>query len=136
VKSLDIENSSSSKFYLTKAENVKAQTASFSDFKIGELKNGFISKANSGSIKIESLLNDFSKVEINGQFVDIDISTNATCSYAVAADLTFPHYSFNNVTFKSQNKEMSHEVLQGSKGNASSTSQMNFNCQSCTITLN
>jgi len=128
---------SSTKFYIQKANTVEATSSSFSDFYIYSLKKSFTTQSSSGSIHLTNVANGFDKIDIDGQFVNIDISVEKDANYSVSADLEFPNYNFSDVTYQSGIKKMSSEEFKGYKGNDKNpSSSINFDCKSCTIKLN
>lgn len=128
---------SSTKFYIQKANNIEATSSSFSDFYIYSLKKSFTTQSSSGSIHLTNVADGFDKIDIDGQFVNIDISVEKEANYSVSADLEFPNYNFSEITYLNRNKDLSKEVFKGYKGSEKgATSSINFDCKSCTIKLN
>lgn len=139
VKSVDevkINTSSSTTFSFDHVQSLESARCSFTNFNIGNLKDRFTTNANSGSITIKNVLEGFREISITGSFVTTAIQVAPESNFTLAADLTFPNYTFDNVTIQNREKDMSHEVLKGVKGNAGlAKSQILLDCQSCKITL-
>jgi hypothetical protein len=137
VGNLLIEKSSSSKFYVKAANVVEAPQCSFTDFSISQLKKRFVTKSSSGSIKLDNVTTGFEKISIDGQFVNIDINTQENASYKIEAELEFPNYRFHDITYSLKEKNLSNEKMSGIRGPDKNTnSKIDFDCKSCSITLN
>jgi hypothetical protein len=136
VGNLLIEKSSSSKFYVKAANVVEAPQCSFTDFSISQLKKRFVIKSSSGSIKLDNVTTGFEKISIDGQFVNIDINTQENASYKIEAELEFPNYRFHDITYSLKEKNLSNEKMSGIRGPDKNTnSKIDFDCKSCSITL-
>ncbi|MDF1549298.1 MAG: hypothetical protein P1P88_15845 [Bacteroidales bacterium] len=137
IGTLKAPGCSSSKFYIKKATSIEVTNSSFSDFYINSLKTKFTTKASSGSIHLTNVAKGFEKIDIDGQFVSIDISVEENAGYLISADLEFPNYNFKEITFQNRNKDLSKETFNGWKGsNKNASSEISFNCKSCNIRLN
>jgi len=137
VENLSLIKSSSSKFYITAANIVEATSCSFTDFSINKLKTSFVTRSSSGSIELNSVAAGFDKIKIDGSFVNIDIGVEENSNYKIKAELDFPNYRFKDVNFSNRNKGLSHESLSGYKGtDKNASSEISFDCKSCSITLN
>ncbi len=139
VKSVDevkINTSSSTTFSFDHVQSLESARCSFTNFNIWKLKDRFATNSNSGSNTIKNIMERFREISITGSFVTTAIQVAPESSFNLAADLTFPNYTFDKVTIQNREKDMNHEVLKGVKGNASQGSSLiQLNCQSCKITL-
>lgn len=136
VEDLEIGNSSSSKFIINALNDLRAGDCSFTDFIIKDLKKSFDIKSNSGKVKIENVLKDFDQININGQFVTINIGVEEDYGFNIEANLIFPQYKLENVNIKEVKTDLNYEYLYGWKGaNKAKKSIMRFECKSCNITV-
>jgi len=134
---IQIAASSSSKFLIDQVNSIESVSCSFSTFNINNLKNRFKTTANSGNVQIKNISAGFDEININGSFVDIDMHVAENSNYLISADLAFPNYNFSDLVYENHEKDMSHELIKGSKGNIQlATSKINLICRSCKITLN
>jgi hypothetical protein len=133
---IKVNSSSSTTFAIENVKSLESNRCSFTNFSIGNLKDRFTTNGNSGSVNIKNALAGFSEINITGSFVTTHIKAAPESSLTIHADLTFPNYTFDNVTIQNREKDMSHEVLTGTKGNTGQAkSQIHLNCQSCKITV-
>jgi len=136
VVNLKIGSASSSKFYIGQLNSLESSQCNFCNFNINQLEKRFVTKANSGSIKIENVAAGFDEIKIDGQFVTTEIHVANDSNYKIVADFQFPKYKFNNITSEKHLSEMSHETMQGWHGNKEkATSTINLDCQSCNVTV-
>lgn len=137
VTNIKIASASSSTFSLGQVGSLFSDNCSFTKFNIEKLKKSFDTNANSGNIQILSVLTGFEAINIKGNFVSIDLHVEEKCNYLVSADLTFPNYTISGLQIRTRDKDMSHEVIDGWKGNKDqATSKVDLKCQSCNITIN
>jgi hypothetical protein len=132
---LTVGSCSSSKFFIEKAVTVKAQSCSFTDFKIGNLSKNFSISANSGSVNIDNIVRGFEKVEIRGNFLTANLVSETGSEFKFFSDMTFGHCNTGDITIRKNIKEMSHETLEGWKGNEKASSAITLNCQSCRVSV-
>jgi hypothetical protein len=135
VTDLTIGSCSSSKFFIEKVSSVKAESCSFSDFKIGNLTKLFSVSANSGTLNIDNIARGFDKIDIRGNFLTANLRPDSGCEFTFTSDMTFGHCETGDITIKKNIKEMSHETIEGWKGNEKATSAITINCQSCRVNL-
>jgi hypothetical protein len=134
---IQIGASSSSKFLIDQVNSIESPSCSFSSFNINNLKNRFKTTAHSGNVQIKHIFSGFDEININGSFVDIDMHVAENSNYLISADLTFPNYNFSDLVYENHEKDISHELIIGSKGNKQlASSKINLLCQSCKITIN
>ena len=137
VNNIKIASSSSSTFSLGQVGTLESDDCSFSKFNIDKLRKSFGTNAHSGNIQILSILSGFEAINIKGNFVSIDLHVEEKCNYLVSADLTYPNYTFSGLQYRNREKDMSHEVIDGWKGNKDqASSKIDLKCKSCNITIN
>ncbi len=137
VNNIKIASASSSSFSLGQVGTLVSDNCSFTKFNIEKLKKSFDTNANSGNVQILSVLAGFEAIKIKGNFVSIDLHVEEKCSYLVSADLTFPNYTISGLQIRNREKDMSHEVIEGWKGNKDqASSKIDLKCQNCNITIN
>ena len=137
VNNIKIASASSSSFSLGQVGTLVSDNCSFTKFNIEKLKKSFDTNANSGNVQILNVLTGFEAIKIKGNFVSIDLHVEEKCSYLVSADLTFPNYTISGLQIRNREKDMSHEVIDGWKGNKDqASSKIDLKCSSCNITIN
>ncbi len=81
-------------------------------------------------------MKNFKNIEINGQFVDIDLSGSSNCEFKVEAFLTFPDYNFKGIKYNRKTQNLNTDIITGYKGNSTNKLPLiKFNCKSCDIKL-
>jgi hypothetical protein len=134
---IKIGASSSSTFSIDNVNSIESESSSFSTFNINQLKSRFRTISRSGNVQIKNVLSGFEEIDIDGTFVDINMHIAETSNYLFSADLVFPNYNISGLNFDNHEKDMSHELIRGSKGKKElATSKVNLKCQSCKITVN
>jgi hypothetical protein len=136
INKLMVEKSSSSKFYITAANIIDAPQCSFTNFSIGQLKKRFVTKSSSGSIELENVAEGFEKIKVDGQFVNINIGVERGAGYRIKVDLEFPNFKSEQINFGKKIDEVNTQYFVGWKGDdKEASSEIEFNCKSCSIRL-
>jgi hypothetical protein len=137
INNIKIASSSSSAFSLGQVGSLISDECSFSKFNIDKLKKYFAATARSGNIQILNVFPDFEAINIKGSYVSIDLHVDVKSNYLVSADFTYPNYTFSGLQYNNREKDMSHEVINGWKGNKDqASSKIDLKCRSCNITIN
>jgi len=119
IKTLDIENEGGN-VDLGEVQTIKL-SSKFSEFKIGKLVYKMVADTEYGSLKVRSISDEFSKIEVENSFGSVNLNFDGDVSFDIEATMEFCdlNYPKDKAEFSKRMVDNSDKYYKGTIGSAS-----------------